>query len=192
MNFDLSTYNQIEPAKGRLLISEPFLLDNFFKRTVILLCEHNEEGSFGFVLNKYVELNLQDLVEGFPAFSSRISVGGPVQGNNVFYLHTHGDAIEGSTEVLDGVYVGGNFELLKLLIESGQINESEVRFFIGYSGWEADQLHGEMEDNSWIVANTNREEIMNTSDEELWKSILKNMGKKYEMLTNFPEDPTLN
>lgn len=190
--FDINSLNKIPPAKGTVLISEPLLSDQYFKRSVVLLCEHNEEGTFGFVLNKYVDFTLSEVVEGLPNVDSKISLGGPVQTNNLYYIHTLGDKLEGSIQVLDGVYMGGDFDQMKELLTTGQIDEGSIRFFIGYSGWSPNQLEGELEENSWIVARTTGNVLMNTGQEHLWKNILKSMGGKYARLVNYPEDPTLN
>lgn len=190
--FNIKGLSKIDPAKGTVLISEPLLDDQYFKRSVVLLCEHNNEGSFGFVLNKYVDFTLSEVVEGLPDVSTKISIGGPVQTNNLYYIHTIGERLEGSLEVLPGLFMGGDFDQMKELLSTGQIDPEDIRFFIGYSGWSPDQLNKELEDHSWIVARANKELLMSTNEEYLWKSILKSMGGKYARLTNYPEDPSLN
>ena len=189
---DLDISNKLNPEKGRLLISEPFLNDDYFKRSVILLCEHNEEGSFGFILNNYLNIKLEDVLPEFPAIKSRVSLGGPVKPENLYFLHTLGDKLEGSVAVLDGVYMGGEFEALKKLIVAKEVKEHEIRFFVGYSGWEPEQLKGEIDQKAWIIANANAKEVMNTKLDKLWAKTLKKQGKKYEIMSNFPEDPSLN
>jgi putative transcriptional regulator len=191
--FDFKKLNKIKPAKGRLLISEPLSTDLFFKRTVVLLCEHNEEGSFGFVINRYIDVEVNDVVDDFPTFDGRVSVGGPVQRDNLFYIHTLGDALDNSIEISDGLFMGGDFDTIKALVLSGKLKTSEIRFFVGYSGWEAGQLLNEMKENAWIVGRVNVEMVMDPEGTEaVWSETLKKMGKHYEMLSNFPEDPSLN
>lgn len=184
--------SKLRPEKGRILISEPFLSDPYFKRTVILLCEHNQEGSFGFVLNRYLDMGITRIMKEFPDVETKVGVGGPVQNQNLFFLHTLGDQLEGSKEVLDGVFMGGNFDILKLMIESGQIDEKEVRFFVGYAGWSADQLDQELKEKSWIVAPARKTSIMSTTTDSLWGDSLKSLGRKYAHLANFPENPRYN
>src|SRR5436190_15983515 len=87
---DLDPLNQHKPGRGRLLVSEPYLPDPYFRRTVVLLCEHNEEGSFGFVLNRHMDMAVNDLMENMPPIGARVSIGGPVQSGNLYYLHTLG------------------------------------------------------------------------------------------------------
>ena len=184
--------NKLKPGKGKLLISDPFLHDPSFKRSVILLIEHNQEGSVGFILNKPVDIKLNDALEEFPKFDTNLYFGGPVQKDSLYYIHTMGNSIIDSIEIYDGLYWGGNFEALKILIKTNEVKASDLRFFIGYSGWGSDQLDKELKEKSWIVAPSKTEHIMDTNPEKLWNSILKDMGKDYAMLANFPEHPSLN
>ncbi len=192
MKFDFSPNTNIEPKKGQVLLSEPFLNDPYFKRTVVLLCEHNEEGSFGFVLNNYIDVELNQIMENMPAYEGKISIGGPVRNSNLYYIHTLGNLIEDSIEILPGVYMGGNFETLRKLMFNGKITPEQVRFFVGYSGWSPQQLKNEIDTQSWFVADVNQETVMNTSIPDLWKVIMLKMGRKGQMIANMPEDPSLN
>lgn len=189
---DFKKLNKLKPKKGRVLISEPFLDDDYFKRSVVLLCEHNEEGTFGFVLNNYMDFPLTEIMDDFPEFNSRISVGGPVNNDNLYYIHTLGEKIPGSIEVLPGIFMGGNFDEMKLLIEKGEIKENEIRFFVGYSGWTLGQLDNELKNSAWIVSIADAETLMDTSIENLWKKILGEMGENHQLFSNYPEDPNLN
>ncbi len=185
-------YKNIPPRQGRLLISEPFLFDPYFKRAVILLVEHNENGSVGFILNRPIKINISEIVENFPEFESEVYFGGPVNQNNLFYIHTLGNLIEGCTEVMPGLFWGGNFEKLKSLILAGKIQPGEIRFFAGYSGWEKNQLNKELKQKSWIVTNATIDQALNGRTKEFWNETLKNMGSKFAIISNFPEDPTMN
>lgn len=185
--------NTIAPDKGHLLISEPFLSDPYFKRTVILLCEHsNEDGTFGFVLNKYLDVKLSELVPDFPEITTRIATGGPVEQNSLYFIHTRPDLMLDSKVISENLCVGGDFESLKNYFLNGLIDESEVRFFVGYSGWSAGQLDQEMKEKAWIVAQATVERVMNCHEDHLWESTLKTLGKDFAILANFPEDPNLN
>ena len=192
MNINFSPDANIKPERGQVLLSEPFLNDPYFKRTVILLCEHNEEGSFGFVLNNYIDVELEQIMENIPIFGNKISIGGPVRNSNLYYIHTLGDQIEDSLEILPGVFMGGNFETLRKKLFSGEVDKNQVRFFVGYSGWSPDQLQAEIKANSWFVTNVDRETVMDTDIEDLWKVIMKKLGKKGELISKMPEDPNLN
>lgn len=189
---DFKPENIESPAKGKLLISDPFMGDPYFNRMVILLCEHNEEGSFGFILNKYVEMDLTDVMEEVPEISNRVSIGGPVDNNQLFFLHTLGELLPGSVLITNGIYVGGDFKILKNMLVNKSIDESQVRFFVGYSGWAEGQLLEEMSDESWYVSDMNDLPLMDTSRDDLWSLAFKKMGGSFSVLANFPADPSLN
>lgn len=189
---NLTPQNKLKPKRGRLLISYPLLNDPYFKRTVVLLCEHNEEGSFGFVLNKYLDVSLSELVDELPNTTNRISMGGPVQTSNLYFLHTVGPDIEGSIPITKNLYLGGRFEALRDQLLDGKIDDNQVRFFIGYSGWSENQLDDELKENAWLISEAPAKLLMNTDQDELWEKVLKRMGKDYSFLANLPEDPSLN
>lgn len=189
---DLDPENQLPPARGRLLVSEPFLPDPYFRRTVVLLCDHNEEGSFGFVLNRHMDITVSELMENMPVVDSRVSIGGPVQSGNLYYLHTIGPHITGSVEVVDGVHMGGDFEQLRAVLATDPKLAKHVRFFVGYSGWGTDQLSKEMGEKAWLVAPADKRRIMNVRIADLWADTLRGMGREFAPLANFPEDPALN
>jgi len=182
----------IRPERGHVLLSEPFLNDPYFRRTVIFLCEHNKEGAFGFVLNNYIDVELDQIMENMPRHQGKISIGGPVRNSNLYYIHTLGKEIEDSLEIIPGVFMGGDFEALRKMLEAGEIKKNQVRFFVGYSGWSAEQLEEEIKTNSWFITSIEKDLVMNTEVSDLWKVIMKGLGKKGEMLANMPEDPSLN
>ena len=187
------SFDKIEPRKGDLLISEPFLADPNFARTVIFLCEHNDDGSFGFVLNKPAQIKLNELIDGVGDREDDIYVGGPVQQNALQFIHKKDGLIEGGAEVKEGIFWGGNFEQLLAMMESDLIDAADIKFFVGYSGWSSGQLKNELELNSWIISrNVNIEQIFDTDVESLWKEVLNTMGGKYKIVSNFPLDPRLN
>ncbi len=191
-SFNLKPANNLEPLKGRLLIAEPFMGDPYFKRSVVLICEHNIDGTFGFILNRIVDMKLEDILEGAPPSGHKIGVGGPVDPSKLFYLHTLGDELDESVEIMNGLYMGGNFEQLKLKLLSGTIGEGEIRFFVGYSGWDKDQLDHEIIDEAWYVSDINGLPLMDANIDNLWALALKSMGGAYANLVNFPVDPNLN
>jgi putative transcriptional regulator len=183
----------ILPGIGTLLIAEPFLKDPNFMRTVVLLCRHqDEEGSFGFVLNKLFHQTLDELIPELAGFEWPVFVGGPVQMDTLHYIHEYPDLLPDCQEVAPGVYWGGDFETLKALMKNNEINADKIKFFLGYSGWESGQLDGEMREKSWITVQGNLHIIFETPMEEIWKACLKALGGKYEMMIHFPTDPQLN
>jgi len=190
-NFFEPDENQ-EPQKGKVLLSEPFLLDNYFKRSIVLITEHNENGTIGFVLNKPVDVNINEVVENFPKIDADVALGGPVSTNTLHYLHTLGDIIPESVHVLGNIYWGGDFEVVERLISSGNIDKGQIRFFLGYSGWSPNQLEDELAENAWVVGDISPDEVMMPMNKHFWTKTLQRMGKKYEMWANFPENPEMN
>ena len=185
--------NKLEPQKGGILISEPFLQDNYFKRAIVLITEHDEiEGTVGFVLNKPVDIAIDEIVENFPKTDASLSLGGPVNTNTLHYIHTLGDIIPNSNKVTGNICWGGDFDVIERLIQSGNIDKSQIKFFLGYSGWSPNQLKEEIEQSAWLVAELEPGKIMAPMNRHFWKRHLKNLGKKYEMWSKFPEDPELN
>lgn len=191
-NLDLDPPNPLPPAKGTLLVSGPFLADPYFRRSVVLLCMHDEEGSFGLMLNRPLEMAVSDLMEEMPVVPSPVGLGGPVQSGNLFYLHTLGERIEGSLEVVDGISMGGDYDQLRSVLSTAPKLAKHVRFFVGYSGWGADQLDSEMEQRSWLVHPATKRLVMGVQPGDLWAMTLRSMGPTYAPLANFPEDPSLN
>lgn len=180
------------PAKGKILISEPFLNDPNFKRTIILLTEHGDEGSIGFVLNKPTDYCIHEVIEEFPEFDSVVYYGGPVQLNTLQFIYRGDNVIDGSIEIIPGLYWGGSFDILKTLITAGAVSPGDFRFFLGYSGWTGGQIEDELELNSWIVASTTIDNIFSDEPDKLWRETLKGMGKKFAILASFPENPSVN
>jgi len=184
--------NKLKPAAGRILISEPFLPDPNFERSIVLLCEHNEEGSLGFVLNRPTEWNVVDKIDDVKNFDGKLYVGGPVEQTSLNFIHRY-PALEESTPLGNGIYFGGNFEKLFFLLETKQIDTADVRFFMGYSGWAAGQLGEELDVDSWIVSDKVDEDlIFDTDPALLWKKTLQKMGGRFTVYSNYPADPRMN
>lgn len=182
----------IQPAPGILLIADPFLKDPNFLRTVVFLCEHKEEGSFGFVLNRQYENTLDELIPELEGFKIPVYYGGPVQLDSIHFLHQYPEEIPGGQEVIKGVYWGGDFDAVVDLLKNENTDTSKIRFFIGYSGWNEGQLHTEMDEKTWLTVKATRKLIFHKNYEEVWKDALKHLGGDYEMMVNFPIDPQLN
>lgn len=180
------------PAAGILLIADPFLKDPNFKRSVIFLCEHQSEGSFGFLLNKTYEYTLKDLVQNAEDLEIPVFFGGPVQTDTIHFLHQYPDLIRGGYEVIDGIYWGGDFEKAIALIRSGEIKPGKIRFYIGYSGWARGQLDDELKEKSWLSVKASQQLIFHKKTDEIWKEAIKHLGGNYLMMINFPTDPQLN
>lgn len=180
------------PEKGKLLISEPFLPDTFFNRSLIYLTEHDEKGSVGFIINKSININVTDALEGFPGWNEKLTMGGPVAPDTLHYLHTMGDLVPGSMWVSDNIYWGGDIENIKELITSGKAGKGDIRFFLGYSGWGEGQLEKELMENSWVIADVAPEIVMKYRKEDSWKMVLRSLKKRYRLWAEFPDSPEMN
>ncbi|MES2003091.1 MAG: YqgE/AlgH family protein [Bacteroidota bacterium] len=178
-------------APGILLISDPFLKDPNFKRTVVFLCEHGPDGSFGFVLNKTHDHEIGDLVKEAEGIRFPVYDGGPVQKDTLHFLHQCPEFL-GGIEVTDGIFWGGDFEAVIRLLREDFLGKNDIRFFLGYSGWSGGQLDGEMEEKSWITREANKKLVFTLDTPKLWKAALQELGGEYSQMTNYPTDPQLN
>lgn len=161
-------------------------------RTVVLLTEHQQEGTVGFVINRQYENTLDELIPEIDGHKIPVYYGGPVQMNTIHFLHRYPDKIPGGVEIMNGIYWGGDFEAVVEHINNGTIDADSIRFFIGYSGWGAGQLETEMTEKTWLTVEATRSLIFHPQAEEIWKDSLKHLGGEYEMMINFPIDPQLN
>ena len=180
------------PEKGKILISEPFLPDTFFNRTIVYLADHNEEGSVGFILNKKLEIKVCDAISGFEGWEEYLSMGGPVAPDTLHYLHNMGDMIPKSVWVDNNIFWGGDIDFVRSLIRDDKLNTSQIRFFLGYSGWSAGQLERELKENSWVIARVASDIVLNDQINNTWKRVLRGLNSKYRMWADFPESPDMN
>ncbi|MGB8489862.1 MAG: YqgE/AlgH family protein [Bacteroidales bacterium] len=189
--FDILPEDKI-PEKGKVLISEPFLPDTFFNRSIVYLTDHDSKGSVGFILNKKLDVKIRDAVTGFEEWDQNINMGGPVAPDTLHYLHTIGRLIPNSVHVAGNIYWGGEIDTVRDLVKSGSIKPSQIRFFLGYSGWSAGQLERELKENSWVIARLKPDLIMNIRGIESWKGLLRSFKNKYRIWADFPESPDMN
>lgn len=175
-----------------MLIAEPSILnDSSFKRSIVLLTEHTKENSVGFILNRPLEYTLNDLLPDldcdFPIYQ-----GGPVEQDNLYFVHKIPHLLPDSIEVSDSIYWGGNFESLRDLLVNDKISTKDIRFFLGYSGWGKHQLEHEMNQKSWFVTGNDFDNIFSIDEETLWKNKLIQKGGDYKLWANAPSDFNLN
>ncbi len=184
--------NNVLPSRGKILISEPFLRDATFGRSVILLVDHTEEGSMGLVVNKPLPLLLNDIIMEFKYLDEiPLYKGGPVATDTLFYLHTLAE-VSGSISISKGLYLNGDFnEIKKYILQGNKISE-HIRFFLGYSGWESNQLHNEIKENTWLVSEEEKSYLMKDDTKDMWRKALEKLGSKYETWSRFPQVPTFN
>ena len=181
-----------ELAPGKLLIADPFLRDPNFTRSVIIICDHQQSGSFGFVLNKEYPQMLGELISGLDASDFPLYYGGPVQKDTVHFLHQCPNLIPGGYEISDGIYWGGDFTEVVELLNLKKLSTVDIRFFLGYSGWGEGQLEDEMKQKSWISTEATKKLIFTGDTNNIWKAALKQLGGEYQQMVNYPIDPQLN
>lgn len=187
---DIAFKNNIKPTNGCVLISDPFIDEDFFRRSVILLCDHSSEGSFGFVMNNFLDIDLHEIDNDFPDINAVISVGGPVETESLFYIHSFGSIIAKSTPINDELSIGGDFEQIKSLLNDNENNRLKIRFFLGYSGWDKLQLSREMTENSWIVAtNITTDELLSIHQKDFWQYCIEKQGERFKTIAKFPINP---
>jgi len=182
-------------GKGSFLIANPVLPDPNFSRTVVLLCNHNDEGSFGLVVNRNAGLKASEVFQGsdlFPDYDQDVFVGGPVSQSQVFYLCRYPEDIPGLEMVCPGVHMGMSWETLEDVYSMLENPNEDIRFYLGYSGWGSGQLEGEMEQSSWLVGDATEEFIFDASEINIWPLAVRALGKEYEYLLTAPVDPRSN
>ena len=178
--------------KGMVLLAEPFMLDPNFKRSAVLVCDHHDLGSLGFIVNKPLDIQVEDLLTDFPEFPSSVYFGGPVATDTIHYIHNVGDLLEDSVQVGRGIYWGGDFEKLKFLIESKLVLPKNIRFYVGYSGWSSGQLKNELKIGSWVVADLHANYIFKTKPAMVWKQIMQNLGSTFSVIAQMPDSVNWN
>lgn len=177
---------------GTLLVAEPFMMDPFFRRSTVMLCEHHSEGSIGFIINKLLDIRIQELVTDFPEFDTLVYYGGPVKTDTLHFMHNLGDLLEDSLPICSGVYWGSNFNELVTLIEQGMITPDNIRFFVGYSGWEENQLEEEISTGSWIISDMDANYLFRILPDYLWKKSLQDLGSTYSVIAGMDDYPNWN
>jgi len=179
-------------SPGTLLISAPMLEDPNFRRQVILVCEHAPaEGTFGLTLSRRLDVTLGDVMDGYYAYDPGLFLGGPVQHDTLHFLHRRDDVPDG-IPVSDNLTWGGSFDAVQELAQRGDLTDDEIRFFLGYAGWSPGQLQGELDEDAWIVVPDAAHVVFGEDPNALWRTVLRQMGGHYAMLSNFPDDPRMN
>lgn len=174
------------------MLSEPYLADPNFERTTVLLTEHNDAGTVGFILNKPSDSRVGEIMEDLKGLDSRIFIGGPVEQDTLHYIHriaTLDDAIE----IQPGLFWGGNFDQLISMVDTHQVLITDIKFFLGYSGWSPGQLDEELKIESWIVSDLTSEQLVfETDPEHMWKQAMRDLGGRFTIYSNYPADPRMN
>ncbi len=176
--------------KGKILVSRPIIYDDIFNRTVVLIVEDNESGTLGFILNRPSDNEVSQLVDEIDS-SHIVFEGGPVHQQRLFYIHNRPDLIKDSKQISDTYYWSGSFEDVQENLSTDRISEDEIRFFLGYSGWEEGQLQRELDKNAWLVMENNFN-LLSFWGVDLWKRQLTLLGGEHLLWLNMPENPLLN
>ncbi len=177
---------------GTLLVAEPFLKDTNFLRSVVLLCEHSEEGSVGFVLTRRYKQTLNQLIPTLHVRKWPLFYGGPVQTDSLHFIHQYPRLIPGSREIKKGIWWGGDFSTVLDLLKEEALEPERLRFFVGYAGWETNQLSEEVQQHNWLLTPAQPSLVFHQQPKQIWDESLKSMGGDYAMMINFPIDPQLN
>ena len=173
--------------KGNILIASPNLLfDNFFSKTIIFIVDQTKDGYTGFILNKPLKIKIKE-VKNFTIFN-----GGPVSNENLYFIYKTEQPLKGSLKIKDNIYWGGNIDEIFKLIEEEIIDNNSIRFFIGYSGWDFDQLKNEIENKNWVIGENNTETILEINNQSHWKGEMKKLGGEYILWSESPENPISN
>jgi putative transcriptional regulator len=189
IDFDLfNIHNSLKPKLGRVLVSEPLSRDGFFGRSVVLLTEHNQKGSMGFILNKPTKMFIGHFFDSFKTYKIPVFVGGPVATDTLHFIHSSENIISNAQKIGKDLYWDGNIHEIPDLIEKGELLPSEIKFFIGYSGWDSGQLEKEIKQNFWVVSELSPKQIITDNPENLWEKAISNGGDKYKFWLNIPED----
>lgn len=181
------------PQKGMMLVALPALLDPNFRQTVILLCEHNSEGSLGLIVNRPTDAELSNILPEAEAFRDRqdsVYEGGPVQKNALMALY-HGLPAAEAVSVFGDIYLTGNLGALDCAV-SIQPGHSRVRFYLGYAGWSPLQLEGELAAGGWKLLPGDPDLVFGSEAPRLWSDMMRSLGDEFEMYSHMPEDPSSN
>lgn len=185
-------YNQELPEAGKLLVAEPFMTGYPFSRSIVLLIEHAMESSMGIILNRPILDALNEVILEFEDLDPiPLYRGGPLGEDILFFIHSF-EHIPKALPIKKGLYLNGDFEFVKSAIIAGKLNASDFKFFLGYAGWGPNQLHHELQGDTWLVTEEPSDFILHQRPEHMWDNVLNNMGYKYKIWAKYPLDPSSN
>ncbi len=180
-----------KPYVGALLISEPFNPEPSFKRSVVLISQHSGKGSIGFIINKPTLLKVNEALDDFPEFDAFIYWGGSLKLDSIYYIHSI-ESLKGAHKISEGLYWGGDYQQLKMMIEAEEIDPGQIKFLAGYSAWHHKALQEELKVDHWWITTADPYDILIEEPTVMWGNVLQRMGHVYGILNDFPEDPSLN
>ncbi|MBQ8498352.1 YqgE/AlgH family protein [Chlamydia sp.] len=179
--------------KGSLLVASPEVNGGVFSRSVVLICEHSPNGSFGLILNKTLEIESPEEIFPMDYFDEsrvRFCMGGPLQANQIMLLHTGSESTNPSIEICPSVFLGGDFSFIQEKEE--RAHDEKVLLCFGYSGWQGGQLEKEFLEGLWFLAPASQELVFTVHPENLWSFVLQNLGGRFASLSTVPENLLLN
>tara|TARA_B110000858_G_C17597360_1_gene378443 strand:- start:54 stop:617 length:564 start_codon:yes stop_codon:yes gene_type:complete len=182
----MKVVNKFGIAKGKILVSEPCLGDDLFHNSVILITKYDNNDTVGFILNKPLNLNFNDIIEDCPLFKAKIHNGGPVSSNNLYFIHRVPKMIPNSIHIVNDLYWGGDFDSLIKLIKNNELSKEDVLFFLGYSGWGPKQLQNEIIHNSWKVHEI-KKSLFDWDVNTIWESYISDSGQEHKIWGNAPK-----
>lgn len=185
---------QPEPQRGALLIAKPTVDDTCFSRAAIITVNHSKRGSMGLIINKPSGLTLNEAIDGLLTDEDiPLYLGGPVNTELLFYIHTLGDIITGAKPIGNGMFVGGSYDAMKRYINSGAPVNGNVKFMLGYSGWAASQLNAEIGMHDWAVSfDVDTALVLSNHHEDIWQQLVTRLGERYKIWKNWPSDLSMN
>ncbi|MBN1112564.1 MAG: YqgE/AlgH family protein [Bacteroidales bacterium] len=182
--------NKLQPKVGRVLVSSPTLFDMYFRKSLILITEISDTDTVGYMLNKYSGVNLDAIVTDFAIKNIKVFIGGPIGQDRMNFIHSNPN-VSDSLEICEGIYWGGSFEDVEKLMIRGELLPEDIKFFVGYCGWQPDQLNEEIISKTWIVVKEDTiDDIL--SDDCNWEDVINNLDDTYKLWKNYPNEPFLN
>lgn len=179
----------MESLQGKLLVSSPALIDPNFRKTVVLVAHHDEDGAMGLVLSRPSDVPAVDAVPALaalPGARDPVFVGGPVQPEAFMVLAEFDDVADAAAPILDGLgFMPAN-------VEPEELSIKRMRLFAGYAGWGVGQLEAELLEESWIVVDAETGDAFADDPDELWRAVLHRKGGRFALMENMPYDPGLN
>lgn len=186
-------YNGVAPHSGKLLISQPLSRDLFFNRSVVLLAHNTvDDEHFGFILNKPLDITIDTIFEELTDLNASIHLGGPCEPDSIFFIHCLHDQIPHSKHIVGDLYWSANIKKVLELNNLGLINNHNIKFFIGYSGWQPEQLEAELKLNQWIISDMHNKLLWEIPYDLIWTQAVKTLSPDYDRWLTIPENPNFN
>jgi putative transcriptional regulator len=182
----MKVVNKFAISKGKILVSMPSLGDELFHNSVVFITEYDDNDTVGFILNKPLNLNFNEIIDDCSSFDAQIYNGGPVSSNNLYFIHRIPKKIPDSIHIVRDLYWGGDFYSLIELIKNNELSKDDVLFFLGYSSWGPNQLQNEIKHNSWEVHEI-KKSLFDWDVNTIWESYISDSGQEYKIWGNAPK-----